>query len=85
MRDRSFQDKCLRLMADVTRNVFHAMDAIYVVLKVLLASEHLSTVLAAIIFLALFGLLSTMYFDFVSLKKLENFSANVASERKVRV
>lgn len=66
-------------MADVTRNVLNAVHAVNVVLEVLLTSEHFSAMLTTIILLALFGLLSTMCFDFVSLKKLENFSANVAS------
>lgn len=67
-------------MTDVARYVLNAVHAIYVVLEVLLTSEHFSAMLTTIILLALFGLLSTMCFDFVSLKELENFSANVASE-----
>lgn len=71
-----------RLVADVTRNVLNAVHAVNVVLEVLLTSEHFSAMLTTIILLALFGLLSTMCFNFVSLKKLENFSTNVASEGK---
>lgn len=71
-------------MADVTRNVLNAVHAVNVVLEVLLTSEHFSAMLTTIILLALFGLLSTMCFNFVSLKKLENFSTNVASEGKKR-